>query len=76
MRIARSVLPSAIILILSSLSCAEDKLSSLSSSEEFDPVVYAERVDKAIRNGEKKQVGKFLAGISNNQRQEVRKPIY
>ncbi|CAI5446603.1 unnamed protein product [Caenorhabditis angaria] len=48
--------------------------ATIVDAREFNAALFAEKIDRALRAGEKDVVIKVLTGISNNQRQALREP--
>ncbi|PAV65616.1 hypothetical protein WR25_12309 [Diploscapter pachys] len=48
--------------------------ATILNNRDFDPVAWAEKIDKLLRDGKKEDVAHILASISNKQRQMLREP--
>ncbi|RCN46267.1 Annexin [Ancylostoma caninum] len=48
--------------------------ATIVDNQDFHPALYAEKIDRALRAGDKDTIVKVLTSISNNQRQQLREP--
>ncbi|EYC28225.1 hypothetical protein Y032_0008g52 [Ancylostoma ceylanicum] len=48
--------------------------ATIVDNQDFHPALYAEKIDRALRAGDKDTIVKVLTSISNNQRQLLREP--